>query len=120
MAHLLRSPWVAVAVVVAVLGGATALALTGAVDDQAVPLGALTVVVVAAVAVATLAVTRQSRWGGPFRLLPLSVAIFAGGVVLHNVISGLLGIEEAIFFLVALWVAPGVFVAGLIRLARRR
>ncbi len=119
MARLVRSPWVAVAVAVAVLAGATALALIGTLDDQAVPLGALTFLVVAAVAVATLSLSKHSRWGGPFRLLLLSVAIFVGGVLLHNVISGLLGIEEAAFFLAALWVAPGVFVAAIVRMIHR-
>jgi hypothetical protein len=43
-----------------------------------------------------------------------SVAVFIIGVFLHNIVSRLLGIEEAIFFIIALAVSPLAFATGII------
>ncbi|MBR9704556.1 hypothetical protein GOV12_04035 [Candidatus Pacearchaeota archaeon] len=36
------------------------------------------------------------------------------GIILHNVISGLLGIEEAVFFIFVIFVLPIYFIVSLI------
>ena len=41
-----------------------------------------------------------------------AVVVFAVSVLLHNVLSVLLGTEEAIFFFLAILVSPAVFLAG--------
>ena len=44
----------------------------------------------------------------------ISLAVFIISVFLHNAISGLLGIEEPVFFCIAVFVAPLGFAVGLI------
>lgn len=41
-----------------------------------------------------------------------AVAAFVVGVVLHNVVSALLGVEEPVFFLIAVVVAPAAFIVA--------
>lgn len=57
-------------------------------------------------------------------LAAFAVALFMVSVVLHNLVSGLLGIEEPVFFLLAVVVAPLLFVAGVaggvVAIIRRR
>lgn len=57
-------------------------------------------------------------------LAAFAVALFVVSVVLHNLVSGLLGVEEPVFFLLAVVVAPLLFVAGvagsIVAIIRRR
>jgi len=41
-----------------------------------------------------------------------AVVVFAVSVLLHNVLSVLLGTEESVFFFLAILVSPAVFLAG--------
>lgn len=120
MAGRRTSPVIACAVAVLVLAVAVAIERTGRLDDNPVPLLAVSSAVFAAVAAATLALTRGSRWGGPGWLALFTVALYLVSALLHNLLSGLFGIEEAFFFLVAVWVSPGVLFASLWRLVRKR
>ena len=43
-----------------------------------------------------------------------SVAVFIISVLLHNLVSHLLGVEEAVFFIIALAVSPLAFATGII------
>lgn len=47
-------------------------------------------------------------------LMVVAVVAFPVCVVLHNAISALLGIEEPVFFLLAVVVAPLAFAVGLV------
>jgi hypothetical protein len=47
-------------------------------------------------------------------LLAISPLLFVIGVILHNLISGFFGIEEPVFFLLAVIGAPICFVVGLL------
>ena len=50
-----------------------------------------------------------------FRLIAgISLAAFIISVFLHNAISGLFGIEEPVFFFIAVIIAPLAFAVGLI------
>ncbi len=44
----------------------------------------------------------------------ISLGVFIISVFLHNVISGLFGIEEPVFFIIAVFISPLAFAAGLI------
>ena len=44
----------------------------------------------------------------------VSVAVFILGVVLHNILSGLLGVEEPVFFVIAVFLAPLAFAVGIL------
>jgi len=44
----------------------------------------------------------------------ISLATFIISVVLHNVISGILGVEEPVFFIIAVFISPLAFATGLI------
>ena len=44
----------------------------------------------------------------------VSVAVFIISVVLHNVLSGLLGVEEPVFFIIAVFLAPLALAVGII------
>jgi len=44
----------------------------------------------------------------------ISVAVFILGVFLHNALSGLLGIEEPVFFFISVFLAPLGFAVGII------
>ena len=48
------------------------------------------------------------------RLILISVIAFPIGVVLHNLVSGALGIEEPVFFFLALIICPLAFVIGVL------
>jgi hypothetical protein len=45
----------------------------------------------------------------------LTVLVFIVAVVLHNVIYGIAGVEEAFFFIVATLISPVVLLAAIIR-----
>ena len=80
-----------------------------------VPLVLLAVVVVGivmATAVAQVPATRP--WA---RVAALAMAAFPVSIVLHNVLSALFGGEEAVSFIVALLVAPGLIAAGTLGVA---
>lgn len=47
-------------------------------------------------------------------LCPLSLPVFIIGVFLHNALSALFNIEEPVFFIVAVIIAPLVFAVGLL------
>lgn len=47
-------------------------------------------------------------------LMVVAVVAFPVCVVLHNAISAILGIEEPVFFVLAVVVAPVAFVVGLV------
>ncbi|HZP57548.1 MAG TPA: hypothetical protein VFC53_08320 [Dehalococcoidia bacterium] len=51
------------------------------------------------------------RWS--LRMVLAGIVLFAAAVVLHNVISGLTGVEEPVFFALAVLVAPLVLLTGL-------
>jgi hypothetical protein len=44
----------------------------------------------------------------------LALVAFAVAVVLHNAISAAFGVEEPVFFLIAVVIAPVAFVVGLV------
>jgi hypothetical protein len=44
----------------------------------------------------------------------ISLATFVISVFMHNALSGLFGVEEPVFFCIAVFVAPLAFVVGLI------
>lgn len=47
-------------------------------------------------------------------LAALSVPLFVGGVLLHNMLDALFAVEEPIFFLLAVVGAPLLFIGGLV------
>lgn len=67
---------------------------------------------------AILVILRDLNSRQALLLAGLSVAAFVLAAVLHNVVSALFGIEEAVFFTFATFVAPAVLIAALIRAAR--
>jgi hypothetical protein len=42
----------------------------------------------------------------------ISLGAFIVGVFLHNILSGLLGLEEPVFFIISVFIAPAAFVVG--------
>ena len=44
----------------------------------------------------------------------ISLGVFIISVVLHNVLSGLFGVEEPVFFIIAVFISPLAFAVGLI------
>jgi len=47
------------------------------------------------------------------RVAMAALPLFVAGVVLHNLVFGLVGVEEGVFFLLALLGAPAMFAGGL-------
>ena len=47
-------------------------------------------------------------------LAGISLGVFIISVFLHNVISGIFDIEEAVFFIIAVLIAPSGFAVGLV------
>ncbi len=45
-------------------------------------------------------------------VMALSAGVFVVSVVLHNVIYGLFGIEEPVFFIIAVFLCPAAFLFG--------
>jgi len=63
--------------------------------------------------------TRSLPWARPGRLALGAIGLFVVGVLGHNIVSGLFDIEEAVFFLLGVWIAPALLIAALVRMARR-
>jgi uncharacterized membrane protein len=58
---------------------------------------------------------RATRWLKIFLITAgLSLSTIAFAIVLHNLVSALLGVEEAVFFILGLLVAPAVFIISLL------
>jgi hypothetical protein len=43
----------------------------------------------------------------------ISLGAFIVGVFLHNILSGLMGLEEPVFFIISVFIAPAAFVVGI-------
>jgi hypothetical protein len=65
-----------------------------------------------------LTLTRSSRWERPGKLALGAVGLFVVGIVGHNVFVALTGIEEAVFFLLGVWIAPALLIAAVVRMVR--
>ena len=66
-----------------------------------------------------LILTRSTRWERPGRLALVAVGLLVLGIIGHNVVSAVIGVEEAVFFLLGVWIAPGLLIAALVRVVRR-
>lgn len=64
-----------------------------------------------------LVVLRDLTRPQALKLAGLTVVTGIAAVILHNVVSALFNVEEGFFFILALFVAPPVFVAALVRVA---
>ena len=64
-----------------------------------------------------LVVLRDFTSSQALKLAGLALVTGVAAVILHNVVSALLDVEEGFFFILALFVAPPIFVAALIRAA---
>jgi len=67
---------------------------------------------------AILMLTRASRWEWPVWLAAAAFGLLVVGALGHNIVSGLLGAEEAVFFLMGVWIAPALFVAAVVRMVQ--
>lgn len=47
-------------------------------------------------------------------VIGISVGTFIVSILLHNAIYGLFGVEEAVFFSIAVFLCPGAFLAGVV------
>ncbi len=55
--------------------------------------------------------------GTCLRVAAMALPLFVVFVVLHNLVYGLIGVEEGVFFLLALLVAPAMLVGGVVAAA---